>query len=724
MGIITITIPKRRPKPSGGVIIRARSTQDAFSLASLYEDLANRLAQAWVDLTEGEGATKDEKAGHEFHGNQYVEVPGSPKPTTTVAKIAKHAVHELLSSGHPFTIEELGAITGHANPKTLAAWLTMFKSPKYAGPKGVLDIKKLPDGSYQVVKPDGTPAPANPKLAEVKEANKKIKEEHGDLSEMKPPKGYVPTQVKPPPSVVEPSPEEELSNAIKQANPDVESVHHVKGGAITVPKTPKTKEEADSLYYGSMVASQHELADEIGSTPPEKYEEMLLAFKQEKALFMAQWKTNTTGKFHEPKPQDQVFKADKMLIDDLVKVSGSFDLNDSPDEYGMAVIEAFSAWKKNTKLEKMGLLGKAPDPIPNIIEPDEPKVAPVAPPIPGLKPTDVQPLPYHALVPTHHEPIGEQDFTAPHAAKTKFSQEIENLKKQLEIESKTAQANKATVEKRLRARLANAPNFSKLVALHESGGDIKAFNALLASTGKAPVKTGINSLESKLVATWAGSSGGMNPLSNAMQLAVQEAFSIPEDHVTKQQLHVVQKLGNSKKVYIEGAKKLGLTLPGSPGSTQHEEHLEVFRKGLQEFAHAQYHETQELLKSKGIDHVYLARGMKFNSADHKKILGGPVHLKLQPASSFSTNVKTAYGFAGGGTNTIFIAKVPREQILSTYLTGFGCTNEHEVVVLAHEKLKSYGVEAAGIDDSSDVAATVMHKLKQAKSTAPKNPGTL
>jgi hypothetical protein len=112
--------------------------------------------------------TGDEEFGHEFHGNQYVEVAGQgkeePKPKPTKASNpngipAKHAIHELLSSGHSFSVKELMEATGHANEKTITSWLSMFKNPKTAGSKGVLHVQKLPDGTFQVMK-GAAPAPA------------------------------------------------------------------------------------------------------------------------------------------------------------------------------------------------------------------------------------------------------------------------------------------------------------------------------------------------------------------------------------------------------------------------------------------------------------------------------------------------------------------------------------------------------------------------------------
>ena len=80
------------------------------------------------------------------------------KPTSATAKGAKAGTHELLSSGHPFSMDELVKATGSSKASVMTA-LSDLKNPKYAGSKGALNIVKRADGSYHVQKSDA-PAPA------------------------------------------------------------------------------------------------------------------------------------------------------------------------------------------------------------------------------------------------------------------------------------------------------------------------------------------------------------------------------------------------------------------------------------------------------------------------------------------------------------------------------------------------------------------------------------
>jgi len=123
---------------------------------------------------------------------------------------------------------------------------------------------------------------------------------------------------------------------------------------------------------------------------------------------------------------------------------------------------------------------------------------------------------------------------------------------------------------------------------------------------------------------------------------------------------------------------------------------------LQEFAHAQYENTQKMFKELGVDHVYLARGMKVKHSQKKEAS----KLKLQPASSFSTDYNMAKNFASS-SGTVFLTKVPVSQVLSSFNTGFGCTNENEVVVLGHKQLKAFAVKG------STTANEIAQKFKEA-----------
>ena len=171
MGMITITITKR-PQ------IRPRTRDNGADLASLYADLYERLHRVSEVIN---GKTHDDfnpddhphaPAG-QSNGGQFVSHGGGgAKPTSTKAKAAKAAMHELFSSGHPFTKQELMTIAGVKTEKLFSDYMAMLKNPKYAGSAGALQIKKLADGSYQIVTPDGKPAPPPPPAASPKEEAK------------------------------------------------------------------------------------------------------------------------------------------------------------------------------------------------------------------------------------------------------------------------------------------------------------------------------------------------------------------------------------------------------------------------------------------------------------------------------------------------------------------------------------------------------------------------
>lgn len=80
-----------------------------------------------------------------------VPAPVGPKPTSASGP-AKAATHALLSSGHPFSVDELMKATGVTNKATIMTALSDLKNPKYAGALGALQIEKQADGMYRVTK--------------------------------------------------------------------------------------------------------------------------------------------------------------------------------------------------------------------------------------------------------------------------------------------------------------------------------------------------------------------------------------------------------------------------------------------------------------------------------------------------------------------------------------------------------------------------------------------
>jgi hypothetical protein len=244
------------------------------------------------------------------------------------------------------------------------------------------------------------------------------------------------------------------------------------------------KGEADKHYEQAMAAANVYMAHGVKTGDVNKGHEAVLKWKKQKAAAMAAWAQAVHGKTNVPAAQ-QIYKADEQLATDIAQ--------------GKAMSVAIAEWKTNTGLEKSGLFPA----------PKEPKGATPAQVMQMAKaggadmghPEHVQPHEYASLVPAHHTHIGPGDFATPQG---EWYKGILKFKNDLESQSAVnAQSNKKSVEHKLRERLKDKPNFQ----------------ALVKRLGLS--KEGPGSLESRLIQTWAGSSGDGNALSVSMQLAVR-----------------------------------------------------------------------------------------------------------------------------------------------------------------------------------------------------------
>lgn len=689
---------RERGKSVLPAIMRAR---DAGSLRTMYDDLERRMALCLVDTLSrartGDDLGAGNQHGHQFYGNQHTGGIGGPTKhehtsnvhlalATKKIKSAKMAVHALLVSGHPFSKEELAEAVGmDPKGKTINDYLTNLKNPKFAGAQGALKIEKNKDGHFYVAFPDGSQAPPpdtkldlskghdpstaaamakltvtpnvfKPKDPEYLDAVKQGLQASGlspaDVEQVM--TNYENATQEGLPLVTPNVPPPEPVHAPHAPEPSYDPVQHDIGVSAFTQLTTAApgsvaKQHADDLYNEAKYDAVQDLKDSIMNA--KDLTGAALAFKNAQSSAMAAWATAVQGVPFNPTKHTKVFQADWQLVTDL--------------QDGMGNVSAHIKWKKNTAAEKAGTWPPKPAAVPPVaaktVAKPTPKPTPApAPPVnemPAAVP--VKPIDYHNMRPKGFVDIDEDDILS-----GKFKKGILALKKQLEKESGTSQANKKSVEERLRTRLADAPNFQALR---------KRFSHL--------PDTGPGSLESRLIQTWAGSSGDGNDLSVAMQMAVRDAFTIPDDHIEKKALQSLENHSHDVDKLTASAMSV---LSSYSGQKLTPKEVPTARAALQEFAQAQYHETQEHLKSLGHDHIFVARGMKFAV---KHDYTAPAAVKLQPASSFSTSVSTAQGFSSGAT--LFITKVPREQVLSTYITGFGCTGEHEVVVMAHEKMKAY-----------------------------------
>jgi hypothetical protein len=406
--------------------------------------------------------------------------------------------------------------------------------------------------------------------------------------------------------------------------------------------------DADTQYKMALNKAMMNLGNSAGQKTD------LAEFKMAKAQAMADWKANTTGTKVEPVGTVSVFGADANLY---ANIKG-----------GMMLDTAYAQWKKDTDKEKAG----------KAVESGTAKEMTAAP---VVQPVGKPETPYE-IVPKGYEQISKSDFIPTgESGYCKFGIQMDRLRNQLKDESSAVNENKANVQALLSKELQNSPNFQ----------------ALKTAAGDYPGKSQQGTLESRLVAQWAADSGDSNNTSVALQLAARDAFEMDSKHLVTSSLHSLS--AGEEQVYKYAAGSL----------TGKQENGPLVRAGMQEFLHGMYRVTQNHLASLGVKDVYVARGMKTGGSAHELEIG---KLKLQPISSFSTNWGTANSSVFKGDGNVYLVKVPASQVLSTYLTGFGCTSEHEVTLLSNTKLKALrGKFSGSTHGTSASSATVnIHNL--------------
>lgn len=566
--------------------------RDADPYADPYADLVDRLLGALAEQMRG---LKKDQDGHPFHGNQYVQV-ASEKPTSSEEKGVKAKVHDLLSSGHHFTFDELSKACGSPPEKALKNALSELKNPKWAGSKGALAIEKV-GGGYKVVKKD-EPAAAAPKAADPEEK----------------PQGGKPTGW--------------------------------------------TKSEAEAKYVEGLHAAGEKLAEAAKYGKISEIDMATQAFKDEKAALMAKWAQANGKGDGTPKPQ-ALFKADKQLAVDLAK--------------GTKFSDAYGQWKQNTALEKAGKFPpeetKASEPTKASIEQSNKAALAVADHDVEAHLTEHTHREYQEVRPANYPSLTAQDFaTPPSGGNSLFASGLARsaaaVTRLQETKASTPSEAKYHVAVGLRKELdANKDAYADYHRLRE---------AVEARGASKPQPGSTDTLESKLVSTWASTSGDTHPLAVAMQVAVRDEFGMHKDDV---ETHAWKGMAaNRATTYASAAAKLGVSVTKNDGGLDAQK-LVSFKRGLQQFVRAQYSLTQRRLAAAGVKELHLVRGMKTG--------GSGVHLtglRLQPASSFSTSYATAKSF--GAYGSVFLTKIPASQVLGTWATGYGCKNESEVVVLA------------------------------------------
>lgn len=162
---------------------------------------------------------------------------------------------------------------------------------------------------------------------------------------------------------------------------------------------------------------------------------------------------------------------------------------------------------------------------------------------------------------------------------------------------------------------------------------------------------------------WAETSGDHNPRAVAAQLAAAREFDLPDIEIG----HLGMRA--SAEGILDGPSKYVASTYQGDSPTEEE----VFRA----LVRSTYEVTQDFLRDNGIRSVPLARGAEYDTA-----IAEDADVKLQPLSSFATDVRQAMKFADmADTGTIHLMHVPADRVFSTPWTGVGCLPETEVVVL-------------------------------------------
>jgi hypothetical protein len=178
--------------------------------------------------------------------------------------------------------------------------------------------------------------------------------------------------------------------------------------------------------------------------------------------------------------------------------------------------------------------------------------------------------------------------------------------------------------------------------------------------------------EEQLVHSWASTSLDNNPTAMVLQAAAKKEFNLTGATLDHAGEHISEQYGE--------------------WVVKPEADLQM--KGARVFLRTMYNQTQDFYAKNGVTEVTVFRGLGLpqesvtaemrSALDSERVAVKTLTLRMQPMSSFSTNVNTAANFVGSKDDMypmILAAKIPVSKIIATPRTGFGCVNESEVVVL-------------------------------------------
>lgn len=309
-----------------------------------------------------------------------------------------------------------------------------------------------------------------------------------------------------------------------------------------------------------------------------------------------------------------------------------------------------------------------------------------------------------------------------------------------------SQAAKMFVQDKIALKLKGDRDFMSLIKALDPYGDWKSeFEPGGSMETADTVEKQVAALS---VATWARTSGDSDPTAMQFQLAAEEEFGLEANPY----------LHEEHDKWLESmATNNGMTLEyaiAHPEELSHDIFTEQQMAGARKFLRAQYDATQEMFQAYGIKSVYAYRGMnwgevgatngpppeivgslgtaknKFYKADEEwsaKAKADPsdenlreigtsprikdyagkdiLSLHQNALSSWAHSYNSAELFASktGLTHAVIGARIDVRRILSTPFTGYGCLDEHEMVVLGDRDMDGFvwswqdGMQTPGMD---------------------------
>ena len=185
-----------------------------------------------------------------------------------------------------------------------------------------------------------------------------------------------------------------------------------------------------------------------------------------------------------------------------------------------------------------------------------------------------------------------------------------------------------------------------------------------------------------LVGVWAQTASDHHPLAWALQIAVAQEFGLTESYEFLRKM--LQDLDESKEAPNIVAETAFL--------------YDTLKPLLHKYVRAVYEETQKFLAQSGLEELWLIRGVALPrewTTSLQEDDFNAYEAPFLPASSWALSVEVAEEFAISafrerpGTEPVtYLIRIPKEAfplILSTALTGWGCFDETEIVMMSSGK---------------------------------------